>query len=138
MDFMQQQTQKNDDNLRKKDNKINLPAICCALTAVFRLHQHLFHPWAAMNTVHCSISQPYPTPSGQLHHVEKYFQKKQAGTICYTFLTNALKKRICRKKEKSEAVFQVFLQLCGSREATEKRAALSGTRSLSHNPGSSA
>lgn len=95
---MQQQTQKNDDNLRKKDNKINLPAICCALTAVFRLHQHLFHPWAAMNTVHCSTTQPYPTPSGQLHHVEKYLQKKQAGTICYTFLKNALKKRICRKK----------------------------------------
>lgn len=76
---------------RKKDYEINLPAICCALTAVLRLYQHFFHPQAATSQYPNDVEHPKATlphrkvPSeetGFLLHIScKSFKEKKRQKV---------------------------------------------------------
>lgn len=108
------------------DNKINLPAICCALTAVLGLHQPLFHPSAAIRTLYHNSTLLNILRTSSSHR--KVTSEETARGICYVPI----------KCTKEKSCFPGASQLCGSWEATEKWTALSDTCSLNHNPHSSA
>ena len=82
---------------KKKDNEINLPAICCALTVLLGLQQHLIHPWAAKWTL-CTSQYPNLIKHPKDNSITWKSNFRRTGIICCMFSSNALKKRTRRRK----------------------------------------